>query len=161
MIGKLKGLAMALIMALSLSGCITMPDGSSQPDYEMIEFSAVVGMSVIVNETDISDNKVITAYEALEATEMTLQAMRDGGEVVNFEMVDQMLADALPIEYKALGKQGSKLIRSRVALYAQNSDTLDKVEQIIAENELTIQITQSVIAGMKASIEPKYLTITQ
>ena len=144
-----------LTMALTLPGCMTMPDGSSEPDYMLIEFGAVAVFTVIVNETKVSDKKVLEAYHGLSNLERTLQSMTDSGEPLDLAIVDQMLANAVPVEYQALTAMGSKLIRQRAKLYL--GESMPDVD--LGKYELVGKIAQSVVSGAKAAIEPKAFTI--
>jgi hypothetical protein len=151
--GKLQRLACSVILALTmgLGGCITMPDGTSEPDYVMIEFGSVAAFTVIVNETEVSDESVVQAYEGLSAMEEGLLAVVDGSREMDLSMIDAMFANAVPLEYKALASTGSKLIRQRVKMYmdVEMPDTLP-------ESELTAKISLAVVQGAKAAIGPKY-----
>ena len=153
--GKLKNMlcASVMAMALTLGGCISAPDGSSKPDYVMIEFGAVAAFTVIVNETKVSDEAIVRAYEGLTHLEGVLQT----GGPLNLDMVDTLLARAVPIEYKALAATGSKLIRSRVAQYME----VKLPTNPITENEVIVNSTLAVVQGAKAALQPKYDMITK
>lgn len=153
MIGKLRMLACGVVLALTmgLGGCITMPDGTTEPDYVMIEFGSVAAFTVIVNETKVTDESVVKAYEGLSAMESGLQAVLDGSGEVDLSMIDAMFASAVPLEYKALASTGSKLIRSRVRQYVELPDN------IFDESELTAKISLSVVQGAKSALYPRYV----
>jgi hypothetical protein len=135
LIGEIRNLLCGIMLALTfgLTGCMTMPDGSSKPDYVMIEFGAVAAMTVIVNETKVSDEVVVKAYKGLSAMETAL--LTSGP--MDLSMIDTMLANAVPMEYKALATVGSKLIRSRVAQYME----VKLPTNPITENELVMNTT--------------------
>jgi len=154
---KLFGLLCSAVLAfaLTLPGCMTMPDGSSEPDYTMIEFGAVAVFTVLINETKVSDEKVLEAYRGLSNLESTLQSMIDSGEPLDLAIVDQMLANAVPVEYQALTAMGSKLIRQRAKLYL--GESMPDVD--LGKYALVGKIAQSVVSGAKAAIEPKAFTI--
>jgi hypothetical protein len=137
-----------------------MPDGNSEPDYVMIEFGAVAAFTVIVNETKVSDESVVKAYEGLSAMEAGLHAVVNGSGEVDFAIVDAMFASAVPVEYKALATTGSKLIRSRVRMYMNIEEGIE-VPEWMNESSLTAKITLSVVQGAKAALEPKYLMLTK
>jgi hypothetical protein len=132
-----------------------MPDGTTEPDYVMIEFGSVAAFTVIVNETKVSDESVVKAYEGLSAMEAGLQAVLNGSGEVDLSMIDAMFAAAVPVEYQALASTGSKLIRSRVRQY------IDVPENMFSESELTAKISLSVVQGAKSALEPKYLMLTK
>lgn len=144
-----------LALALSLGGCITMPDGSSEPDYVLIEFGSVAAFTVIVNETEVPDESVVRAYEGLSALEVTLQSVLENGGDLDLSILDKMLANAVPFEYKALAETGSKLIRSRVKQY------VDLPENPLPESELVAKVALSVVQGAKAALGPKYSMINK
>jgi hypothetical protein len=152
LIGKLRLLACGLMLALTLGlgGCVTAPDGSSAPDYVLIEFGSTLAFTVIVNETDVSDATVVRAYTGLAALEQTLQT---GGEALDLTMLDAMFANAVPIEYSALASQGSKLIRSRVRQYMD----IKLPSNPITESEVTVSTALAVVQGAKAALYPKYV----
>lgn len=146
-----------LAVMLTLTGCITMPDGSSTPDYTMIEFGAVAAFTVIINETKVSDEKVLQAYDGLSSMERNLRAMVESGEPLDLAIIDQMLASAVPVEYKALAAVGSKLIRERAKLYLG-----EKVPDVdLGKYEVVGEITLAVVQGAKAAIEPRATQITK
>ena len=155
MIGELRMLACGVILALTmcLGGCITAPDGTSEPDYVLIEFGSVAAFTVIVNETKVPDESVVKAYEGLAAMEAGLQAILDGSGTLDLSMIDAMFASAVPVEYQALASTGSKLIRSRVRQY------VDVPDNILGESELTAKISLSVVQGAKSALAPKYNAI--
>tara|TARA_R110000772_G_scaffold267971_1_gene393528 strand:- start:5130 stop:5588 length:459 start_codon:yes stop_codon:yes gene_type:complete len=138
----------ALVLVFGLTGCITMPDGNSKPDYAMIEFSAVASMTVIVNETKISDEKLVATYNRLQAVHNTLTCETNCPPFDLF-MMEQMITESLPIEYQALGKSGIKLIRSRANLYMDVK--LPETENV----QLAKDIAASVVLGMISALEPK------
>lgn len=153
--GKLMICAAALMFGLS--GCMTMPDGSSKPDTEMIEFGSVAVFTVIVNETEVSDAAVVRAYEGLSSVEQFLQNVGDTGGDLDLSVIDEMLAKAVPIEYRALATSGSKLIRSRVARYMEGK----LPENPITESEAVTSISLAVVSGARAALAPKYFSITK
>jgi len=161
MIGELRMFACGVVLALTmgLGGCITMPDGNSEPDYVMIEFGAVAAFMVIINETKVTDESVVKAYEGLSAMEEGLLAVVNGSRQMDLTLIDAMFASALPIEYQALGATGSKLIRSRVSQYLTPEGGSDLPEWM-NENSLTAKISLAVVHGAKAAMEPKYRAIT-
>jgi hypothetical protein len=132
-----------------------MPDGSSAPDYVMIEFGSVAAFTVLVNETEVSDEAVVKAYEGLAAMEAGLQAVANGSGDMDLSMIDAMLASAVPVEYSALAATGSKLIRARVKQYMD----IKLPENPITENEVTVSISLAVVQGAKAALQPKYTAI--
>jgi len=152
--GKLFLCSVVLAGALGLSGCITAPDGSSAPDYVMIEFGSVAAFTVLVNETDVSDDSVVKAYEGLTVLENTLTS---GTQALDLTLIDAMLANAVPVEYSALASTGSKLIRSRVRQYMD----VKLPENPITESEVTMKTSLAVVQGAKAALAPKYNAITK
>jgi hypothetical protein len=159
MIENIRNLACGVILALAmgLGGCITTPDGTTTPDYAMIEFGAVAAFTVIVNEAKVSDEAVVKAYEGLSTMEATLQKVVDGSGSLDLPIIDQMLGEAVPIEYKALATQGSKLIRSRVRNFMDTKHP----DNPITESEVTLSTSLAVVKGAKAVLEPKYLVIVK
>lgn len=156
-LGKMISMvALALTLSIGLPGCITMPDGSSHPDYVMIEFGAVAAFTILVNETKVSDESVVTAYEGLSAMEAGLLAAPNGSDM-DLSMIDAMLASAVPVEYKALASTASKLIRSRVRQYMD----VKLPSNPITESEVTIKTTLAVVQGAKSALGPKYTAITK
>lgn len=146
-----------IILALSVfvGGCITMPDGTNEPDYEMISFGTVLAFSVIINETKVSDEKVMEAYEGLSHASVVLRSMGESGQPVDLAVVDQILADAVPMEYKAIAKQGSKLIRDRARRYlGENIPDVD-----LTKHKVVAEIASAVVEGAKAALEPKVYEI--
>ena len=150
----LCSVVLAGALGLSLSGCITAPDGSSAPDYVMIEFGSVAAFTVLVNETDVSDDSVVKAYEGLTVLENTLTS---GTQALDLTLIDAMLANAVPVEYSALASTGSKLIRSRVRQYMD----VKLPENPITESEVTMKTSLAVVQGAKAALAPKYNAITK
>ena len=155
MIGELRNLLCGIILSLTmgLTACVSTPDGSSKPDYVMIEFGAVAAMTVIVNETKVSDEVVVRAYKGLSIMETTL--LTNGP--LDLSSIDAMLAHAVPLEYKALAQVGSKLIRSRVQQYMD----VKLPTNPITENEVVMQTTLAVVQGAKSALEPKYNEIVK
>jgi hypothetical protein len=155
--GKLKMFlcSMILAVAVGLGGCVTMQDGSSEPDYAMVEFGSVAAFTVIVSETKVSDETVVKAYEGLSNLETTLQGLASDSGNLDLSVVDRLLANAVPMEYKALASQGSKLIRSRVRQYMGSKDVLDY--DMSREGKLTIKTTLAVVQGARAALYPKYV----
>lgn len=146
-----RGILLVAMLTVGVPGCITMPDGTSTPDYTMIEFGAVAAFTVIINETKVSDAKVLQAYDGLSNVEKSLRAMVESGEPLDLAIVDHMLANAVPLEYKALASLGSRLIRERAALYLG-----EKVPDVdLGEYEVVGKITLAVVQGATAAIEPR------
>jgi hypothetical protein len=146
-----KQLLIGLVLVFGLSGCITMPDGQSTPDYEMIEFSAVAGMSVIVGETKTTDETKLLTYERLVTLKATLECTGEDCPPFNLVVLESMIQGALPIEYQALGVQGIRLIKSRAEMYLDPK--LPDIENI----ETIRKISISVVGGMILALEP-YIT---
>jgi len=128
-----------------------MPDGSHEPDYTMIEFGAVAAFTVIVNETDVPDNAIREAYRGLTNLETMLQATRESDGPLNLAVIDGLLADAVPIEYRALATMGSQLIRERAQLYL--GEHLSDAE--LGKYAIVGKIAEAVVSGAKAALEPR------
>ena len=146
----LRNLLYGTVMALGmgLGGCVAMPDGTSQPDYVLIEFGAVAAFTVIVNETEASNDAVLRAYSGLSNLEVLLN---NGGEL-NLSILDEALSNAVPTEYKAIAYTGSKLIRSRVRKYM----AVKVPENPITENEMVVNATLAIVHGAKSALQPRY-----
>lgn len=144
-----------LAVSLVLGGCMTMPDGTNQPDTVLISFAAVAAFTVIINETKVSDEKILEAYEGLSNAERVLRSMGESGEPLDLAIVDQLLSDAVPMEYKAIAKIGSKLIRDRARRYV--GEEIPDVD--LGKYTIVGDIVLAVVEGAKAAIEPKALQI--
>jgi hypothetical protein len=131
---------------------MTMPDGTNTPDYEMIEFGAVAGMAVIVGETKTSDATKLLAYERLTTLHNTLTCV-ENCPPFNLVMLETMIQGALPLEYRALGVQGIRLIKSRASMYLDPK--LPDIENI----EIIQKISASVVMGMIQALEPYIIQI--
>ena len=143
-----KQLLIACFLVFGLSGCVTMQDGTSTPDYELIEIGAMASMAVLVNEIDIPDAKVVATYNRLQAVHNTLVCT---GNCPPFDLVimESMITQALPIEYQALGVAAIRLVKSRASLY------LDP-RLPDSQNVQTIKnISASVVMGMVQAMAPK------
>ena len=101
--------AVMLGVCLTLTGCVTMQDGSTEPDYALIEFGAVAAMSVIVNETEAEDAVVVQAYDGLKHVEAALQCVGESCPPLDISIISGMLQQQVPLEYRALVDQGMKL----------------------------------------------------
>lgn len=142
-----------------LTGCVTttLPDGTVQrvPDYEMIEFGSVAVFTVIVNEVKVKDDVVLKAYRGLASVRDNIQCLGEDCPALDLTVVDNLLAEKLPLEYRALAKAGSRLIRSRVRQYVGTIDVPLEMSQI------SRNITTSVLNGALAAFEPKIELITK
>ncbi len=142
----------ALILAISLNGCVTMADGEGKPDYVLIEIGALAGMTILVNEMHVADDVTVRAYDRLLILQNTL-ACTENCPPMTYPIMEGLLHDALPIEYRALGSAGLRLIDSRVRLYIHDgmepSDIMD----------LSRKISLSVVTGMIQALEPHVLRI--
>lgn len=143
-----KKLLIGLCLVFGLSGCVTMPGGGSTPDYEMIEFGAVAGMSVIVGETKTTNATKVLTYNRLVTLKATLECTGVDCPPFNLVVLESLFANALPIEYQALGVQGIRLIKSRAALY------LDPQLPDIDNIETIRKISVSVVGGMIQALQP-------
>ena len=147
-----KQLLIGLVLVFGLTNCMHMPDGSSKPDYELIEIGAMASMAVMVNETKISDAKLVATYDRLQALHTTL-ICTENCPPFNLVVMEQMITASLPIEYQALGVAAIRLVRSRASMYLD-----PKLPDI--ENVATIrQIAASVVGGMIQAMAPKVQSI--
>lgn len=153
--GELRMLLCAAAFSSVVGACMTMPDGSSKPDYMLVEFGAVAVFTVIVNETEVSDEVIAKAYEGLLAMEQGILAVKNGSGAMSLPMIDAMLASAVPMEYKALASAGSRLIRNRIQMYMDTK----LPENPITRNEVTIDTTLAVVQGAKAALQSKYQSL--
>jgi len=128
-----------------------MPDGAHEPDYLRIEFSSLASFLVIINETKVTDEKVLRAYRGLSDLEGVIQSMVESGQPVDLAVVDKLLAQALPVEYQPLAVLGSKLIRQRAKLYL--GEHVPDVD--LGKYEVVAKIVQAVVSGARTAIEPK------
>lgn len=145
-----------LLYCAMLVGCVSTAnvDGTSTttPDYAMIEFGAIAAFTVLVNETDVPQDRVEKAYLGLSNIEMILARLAGTGESLDLAVLDSMLSEALPVEYQALAKSGSKLIRSRVQMYVDLPEIeLDERATIVNTIALTV------VSGAKQALEPKLI----
>jgi hypothetical protein len=149
-----KQLLLGLVLVFGLSGCVasTGPGGASQPDYELIEIGSMAAMAVLVNEIKISDTNLLATYTRLSVLHTTL--LCEGNcPPFNLDLLEGMITQSLPIEYKALGVAAIRLIKSRANMY------LD-VKLPDSENIRMIKkISASVVFGMVQAMEPKVLSI--
>lgn len=144
----IKQLLIACVLAFGLSGCVTMQDGNSRPDYELIEIGAMASMAVLVNEIEIPDDQLVATYTRLQAVHNTLICTVN---CPTFDLVimEAMMTQALPIEYQALGVAAIRLIKSRASLYLDPK--LPDIENIT----LIKKVAASVVMGMVQAMAPK------
>ena len=144
-----KKLLMAMVLVFGLSGCMTMPDGNSEPDYALIEFGAIAGMTVIVTEIKVSPETTLLAHERLLTLHNTLTCTGANCPPFNLIVLESMVANALPIEYQALGVAAIRLIKSRAEMY------LDPQLPDFDNLEIMRKISASVVMGMVQAMAPR------
>ena len=144
----IKKLLMAFVLVFGLSGCVTMADRTSGPDYELIEIGAMASMAILVNEIEIDDASLVATYDRLQAVHNTLTCI---GNCPTFDLVimETMIMQALPIEYQALGTAAIRLVKSRASLYLDAK--LPDSENVA----LIKKISASVVMGMVQAMAPK------
>jgi hypothetical protein len=135
-----------------MTGCVTGRDGTTGPDYAGIELGSVVAMTVLVNEVEATQAVKDVTYARLAVLHETLSC-RDTGEKVcppyNLTVLPQMVANALPKEYSALGPAVIAYIENKVRLY------YDVEMPTSPENtELIRKISVVVIGGAMQALAP-------
>lgn len=110
-----------IMLAFSvMTGCVALPDGSTGPDYAGIELGSVIAMTVIVNEAKSSQAVKDLTYARLVVLHETLSCP-DTGRLdcppVNLKALPQLVANSLPMEYRALGPAMIKYIEGKATLY--------------------------------------------
>jgi hypothetical protein len=113
----MKLLAALMLSFALLTGCVTGPGGSYQPDYEMIEFGSTLAFTVVINETDVTDQTVLQAYSGLVALQERLLCVGLICPALDTTLIQTMMADAVPTEYQALAVAGSKLMAAKLKRY--------------------------------------------
>lgn len=135
-----------------LTGCVAMPDGSTGPDYAGIELGSVIAMTVLVNEVKATQAVKDTTYARLTVMHETL-ACPDTGRTdcppYNLKLIPEMVANALPREYQALGPAMVAYIESKVRLYYDV-----KVPTSPENVEMIRKITVVVIGGALQALAP-------
>ena len=146
---------LAMIVVMGLSGCITMPDGGSQPDYELIEIGSMASMSMMIINVKASDQNVVAAHARLRILYNTLSCVPSVKTCPPFQLVmlEGMIANALPPEYQPLTVSMVRLIKSRANLYLD--ERLPDSENI----EIIRKVAATVVGGMVQALEPKVLQI--
>ena len=128
-----------------------MPDGSKSPDYAGIELGSVIAMTVLVNEVkssqavkDVTHARLVVLHKSLSCVS-TVQMVCPP---FNLQVLPQMVAAALPMEYQALAPAIIKYIEGKAMLYYDL-----KVPQ--SENtELVRKISVVVIGGAIQALAP-------
>ena len=143
-----KQLLMAFVLVFGLSGCVTMQDGNSRPDYELIEIGAMASMAILVNEIEIDDASLVATYVRLQAVHNTL-ICTENCPTFDLVIMETMITQALPIEYQALGVAAIRLVKSRASLYLDPK--LPDSENVA----LIKNISASVVMGMVQAMAPK------
>ena len=125
----------------TLAGCVSMPDGSTGPDYAGIELGAVVAMTVLVNEVKSSQAVKDVTYARLGVLYDTLSCPDTGREdcpPYQLRMLPELVANALPREYQALGPAVIAYIESKARLHydlkipeLENAEMVRKVSVVV------------------------------
>ena len=146
---------LAMIVVIGLSGCMTMPEGGSTPDYALIEIGSMASMAVLINETEVPDATVIQAHGRLTILYKSLSCDPLVGTCPPFQLVllESMIANALPVEYQVLGVAAVRLIKSRSEIYLD--EQLPDSENV----EIIRKVAAIVVGGMVQALEPKVLQI--
>lgn len=149
LLGTLCGIMLSMVL---VTGCATGPAGQTRPDYAGIELGSVVAMTVIVNEVKSSQATVNLAYERMATLHASLSCVDTGTQVCppyNLKVLPQMVANALPVEYAALGPAMISYIESKARLYYNVEVPLDP-----ANMEMVRKITVVVIGGALQALAP-------
>jgi hypothetical protein len=148
----LSKLLVAGLFIFGLTSCLVMPDGTQQPDYELIEIGALASMAVLVNETEIPDAKLVATHDRLLALHNTL-ICTENCPPFDLVMLEAMIMGSLPLEYQALGLASIRLIKSRAQLY------LDPTLPDLENAAVIRRISASVVLGMVQAMAPQVQSI--
>ena len=149
---RLSSMFCGIMLAMSvMTGCVSMPDGSTGPDYDAIALGSVLTMTVLVNEVkstqavkDITHARLVVLHDTLSCQDTA----KIDCPPLSMKLVPEMIANALPMEYRALAPAMISYIESKARLYYD-------VEVPQSENmELIRQITIVVIGGVIQALAP-------
>lgn len=150
-------LLMSVVFAMSLvmGGCMSMPEGGSKPDYELIEIGSMASMSVMIINVKASDQNIVAAHARLLILYNSLSCVPSVGTCPPFQLIllEGMIANALPPEYQPLTVSMVRLIKSRADVYLDV--TLPDSENL----EIIRKVAATVVGGMVQALEPKVLQI--
>ena len=117
----LLSLFCGIMLAVSvMTGCVAMPDGSKGPDYATIELGSVIAMTILVNEVESTQAVKNVTYARLGVLHKSLSCVSTVELTCppfNMQVLPQMLANALPVEYQALAPAIIGYIESKAMLY--------------------------------------------
>jgi hypothetical protein len=141
-----------MLMIGTLTGCVAMPDGDTGPDYAGIELGSVIAMTVLVNEVKSTQAVKDATYARLTSLHDTLSCP-DTGKTdcppYKLEILPELVAQALPVEYQALGPALITYIESKVRMYYDVSmPTSPK------NTELIRKISVAVLGGALQAMAP-------
>jgi len=141
-----------MLMIGTLTGCVAMPDGDTGPDYAGIELGSVIAMTVLVNEVTSTQAVKDATYARLTSLHDTLSCP-DTGKTdcppYKLEILPELVAQALPVEYQALGPALITYIESKVRMYYDVSmPTSPK------NTELIRKISVAVLGGALQAMAP-------
>ena len=149
---RLSGMICGIMLAMTLlTGCVSMPNGQTGPDYAGIELGSVIAMTVLVNEVKSSQAVKDVTHARLVVLHETLSCP-DTGRLdcppINMRILPELLANALPLEYQALGPAMLRYIEGKAMLYYDV-----KIPQ--SENtEMVRKITIVVVGGAMQALAP-------
>ncbi len=129
----------ALILAVSLNGCVTTVS-AGEPDYAGIEFGSFTNMTLLVNEVHVAEDVTVRAYDRLLVLQNTLECIEC--PPMSYNILESLLNNALPIEYKELVFEGLWLTDNRLRLYAH------KGMATLAITDMGRKVALSVVTGM-------------
>lgn len=139
---RLLGLICGIMLMMgTLTGCVSMPDGSTGPDYAGIELGSVVAMTVLVNEVKSSQAVKDVTYARLGVLHETLSCPDTGRTdcpPYQLNVLPELVANALPREYAALGPAVIAYIESKARLYydvklpeIENAEMIRKISVVV------------------------------
>ena len=150
---RLLGMVCGIMLALGvMTGCVTGPDGATGPDYAGIELGSVVAMTVLVNEVEATQAVKDVTYARLSVLHETLSCTDSGPKVCppyDLTILPQLVANALPHEYSALGPAVIAYIESKARLYYDV-----KVPDSFENQEMIRKISVVVIGGAMQALAP-------